>query len=152
MRESIHLRNYLDQKLAELGQQKNMNDLVQKGNFSFGIEANNYAHLPAWKDLVQKKKMLVRWIWLDAIFISLAVVGLISIVWERFESNWIKALIYWIVMSAVIMLFYVCSSYFSLFFKFRQTEREVRKLIYQDILYQLSKEENHSGKPVGAVH
>jgi hypothetical protein len=61
-------------------------------------------------------------------------------IWNKFQVNWIKALAYWLLMSGVIMLFYVFSSYYSLFFQFRQTEREVRKLIYQDILFQLAKE------------
>src|SRR5215207_11040627 len=114
---------------------------VQKGNFS--LASRRRISPPAGLERPGSKKENARS--LDLVGCHFFITGggwPISNVWERFESNWIKALIYWIVMSAVIMLFYVCSSYFSLFFKFRQTEREVRKLIYQDILYQLSKEEN----------
>jgi len=98
--------------------------------------------LPAWKDLIQKKKSLVLWIWIDAFILSLFIVAITNDLWNKFDQNWIKALIQWIVISAVIMVFYVITGYYTLFFKFRQTEREVRKLVYQDILYRLSKEEN----------
>jgi hypothetical protein len=134
------IEQYIDSRLAELDQQKDLDTIWQKERFSFGMEAKKFAHLPAWKNLVTKKKELINLTWLNAFALSFTVIAISSEIWNKFQINWIKALVYWLLMSGVVMLFYVFSSYYSLFYRFRQTEREVRKLIYQDILYQLAKE------------
>lgn len=140
MKQSGFIEQYIDGKLAELDQQKELDTIWQKERFSFGMEAKKFAHLPAWKNLVAKKKQLISWTWLNAFFLSFMVVAISTEIWDKFQINWIKALVYWLLLSGIIMLFYVFSSFYSLFFRFRQTESEVRKLIYQDILYQLAKE------------
>ena len=140
MNQAGFIEQYIDSKLAELDQQKGLDTIWQKERFSFGMEAKKFSHLPAWKNLVAKKKQLISRTWLNAFFLSFTVIAISTEIWDKFQVNWIKALVYWLLMSGVIMLFYVFSSYYSLFFQFRQTEREVRKLIYQDLLFQLAKE------------
>ena len=140
------IEQYIDSQLAELDQQKELDTIWQKERFSFGMEAKKFAHLPAWKNLVAKKKKLISLTWLNAFVLSFTVIAISTEIWDKFQVNWIKALVYWLLMSGVIMLFYVFSSYYSLFYRFRQTEREVRKLIYQDILYQLAKEKPATDK------
>jgi hypothetical protein len=140
MKQSEFIEQYIDSRLAELDQQKEPDTIWQKERFSFGMEANKFAHLPAWKNLVAKKKELTYMTWLNAFALSFMVIAISDGIWDKFQINWIKALVYWLLMSGVIMIFYVFSSYYSLFYRFRQTEREVRKLIYQDIRYQLAKE------------
>jgi hypothetical protein len=140
------IEQYIDSQLAELDQQKELDTIWQKERFSFGMEAKKFAHLPAWKNLVAKKKKLISLTWLNAFVLSFTVIAISTEIWDKFQVNWIKALVYWLLMSGVIMLFYVFSSYYSLFFQFRQTEREVRKLIYQDILYQLAKDKQAMDK------
>lgn len=118
-----------------------MQDVTYKGKVSFGIDSTTYSHLPAWSDLVRQKKQLVRILWLDAYFTSLMAVAIASNYFEKY--NWWQASLFIIAIAGVVMLFSTIISYFSLFVKFRQTEREIRKLIYQDILFQLK---NNVGK------
>ena len=131
------LKAYLYYKLEELYQQKDMSEPLLNGKFSFGVDSGNYGHLPAWKTLVQKKKNLVRGIWVQAFLLSLIVVAITTDIWNKFELNWVKALTGWLLLAAFIMLLYVIQFYYSLFISFRNTEREVRKLIYQDLLLKL---------------
>lgn len=115
------------------------------------MSSKNFGHLPAWKDLVRRKKKMITAIWVNAFLVSLMVIGMKGEVWNKFEENWIKAIVSWIILSAFSMLFYVIWSYYSMFFHFRQTEREVRKLICQDILKQLKKEDDLQKKMLNLI-
>ena len=132
---------YIQKRLAELEGQKDLQEVILKGRLSFGVDADTYSNLPAWKELIERKKQMVKMIWLNAFFVTLTVVVFAGDFFEKFEQNWIKALLSLIVLSAMMMLFYVVGSFYSVFYYFRKTEREVRKLIYQDILFQLKKAE-----------
>src|SRR5215213_5276037 len=116
-----------------------MLDVICKGRFSYGLDQTSYGHLPAWKDLAQRKKQMVKRIWLLAFFVWLMVVSMAGDFGERLSQNWWKAIVLLIVVSVMAGLFYVMDSFYTLFVEFRNTEREVRKLIYQDILFQLKK-------------
>ena len=140
MREE-RIEAYIHQRLAELDKQKDLQEVIQKGKFSFGVDSTTYGHLPAWSTLLKKKKEMVKAIWTTAFFMSLMIVAIVGDFFDKFGQNWIKALLSLAVLSALIMLFYVIGSFYSIFYQFRQTEREVRKLIYQDILFQIKKEE-----------
>ena len=87
---------------------------------------------------------MVKMVWTNAFFVALTTVAVVGNFFTKFEQNWIKALLGLVLLSGMIMLFYVIGSFYSLFYQFRQTEREVRKLIYQDILFQLKKVEKES--------
>ncbi len=137
MKQHLGLEQYLQQRLAEMEKEADLKEITQKGKLSFGIDSTTYAHLPAWKNLVQQKKKLVRWIWIDAFFLSLTVVFIASDYAEKFSENWVKAVLSLLFISGMVLLFFVVTAYYSLFYRFRKTEREVRKLIYQDILYRL---------------
>jgi hypothetical protein len=139
-----HLENYIRQRLTELDKEKDMQEVMWKGKLSFGIDSRAYSHLPNWKNLLQKKKDLVKQVWLNAVFLSLMVTGMLTDVWEILDANWLKAIIKWLVLSGVVMLFWVIASFYSMFYHFRKTEREVRRLIYEDILHQLKKEEKEA--------
>src|SRR6476620_8666555 len=119
---------YIHKRLAELDERKDMRDLTLKGKLSFGVDSSSYGNLPAWNELVKRKKQLVKMVWMDAFFLSLMIVFVISDVTEKFAQNWLKAIVGLIVMAAIVMLFYVIGAFYSLFYHFRQTEREVRKL------------------------
>jgi hypothetical protein len=140
MREE-RIEAYIHQRLAELDKQKDLQRVIHQGKLSFGMDSTTYSHLPSWPDLIKRKKQLVKNLWLNGIFLSFIIVGTAGDYLNKFEQNWVKALLSLIVISALIMLFYVIVSFYSLFYQFRQTEQEVRKLIYQDILSQLKKEE-----------
>lgn len=138
------LEIYIQKKLAELDKQKDMQDVIYKGKLSFGIDSTTYAHLPSWQNLVKQKKQMVKMVWTNAFFVALTTVAVVGNFFTKFEQNWIKALLGLVLLSGMITLFYVIGSFYSLFYQFRQTEREVRKLIYQDILFQLKKVEKES--------
>ena len=135
------LEQYIQKRLYELEKEMDLKEITSKGKLSFGIDSTTYAQLPAWKSLVQQKKKLVRWIWVDAFFLSLTVVFIASDYAEKFAENWWKAALSLLLISAMVMLFFVVTAYYSLFYRFRKTEREVRKLIYQDILIRLQNEQ-----------
>ena len=135
------LQIHIEKKLAELEKGRDMNEVTLKGKLSFGIDQREYGHLPGWKELLKKKKLLVKMLWVTAIAESLMVVAIIGNVWDIFEQNWLKGLAYWIFVSAVILFFQIIISYYTLFYHFRQTEREVRRIIYQDVLDRMQKDE-----------
>lgn len=132
---------YIHQRLAELDKQKDMQEIIQNGKLSFGIEANRYGQLPGWSELVKQKKHMVKMVWINASFLSLIIVGIVGDFLDKFSENWLKALLGMLFLAALVMVFYVMAFFYNIFYHFRQTEREVRKLIYQDILSQLRKEE-----------
>lgn len=134
------LSAYIRKRLAELDSQKDLQEIVYKGRLSFGVDSTVFGHLPAWKALVKQKKHLVKWIWIDAFLVSVTIIFVTGDYYEKFAQNWLKAITALVLLSGCIMLFYVITAFYTLFYKFRKTEREIRKLIYQDILFQLEKE------------
>lgn len=142
MKQNPGLEEYIQQRLTALEKEVDMKEITTKGKLSFGVDSTTYAHLPAWKDLVQQKKKLVRWIWVDAFFLSLTVVVITSDYTDKFAKNWWAAALSLLLISGIMLLFFVVTAYFSLFYRFRKTEREVRKLIYQDILFRLQNSQN----------
>lgn len=142
MKHEEELAHYLQRRLNELEKEVDLKEITTKGKLSFGVDSTTYAHLPAWKALVQQKKKLVRWIWIDAFFLSLTVVFIASDYAEKFSENWLTAVLSLFLISGMVLLFFVVTAYYSLFYRFRKTEREVRKLIYQDILFRLQNEQN----------
>jgi hypothetical protein len=131
------LKGYLYRRLEELNHQNDMNETILYGKISFGIESSSYSHIPAWKSLLAKKKLLVRGIWVQAFLLSLIVVGITADIWTRMQENWMRALAGWLLLAIFIMFLYVIQSYYTLFVSFRNAEREVRKLIYQDLLQKI---------------
>jgi hypothetical protein len=136
------LKEHILQKLRELDKQVDMQDAIWKGRISFGMDARKYAHLPAWNELVRKKKRLIRWTWICAYVLSLILVFYSEDVMHNFSVNWLKTIVTWLVVSAVVMLFYVIQYNYTIFLQVRDTENEARKLIYQDILDQIENEQD----------
>ena len=132
---------YIHQRLAELETQKDMQEVIYKGKLSFGIDANRYGKLPGWNELVKQKKHMVKMVWVNAFFLSLIIVSIVGDFFDKFSENWLKAMLGMLLLSALIMIVYVMAFFYNIFYHFRRTEREVRKLIYQDILFQLKKDE-----------
>jgi len=135
------IEDYIHKRLAELDDQKDMRELTLKGKLSFGMDSTRYGHLPGWSALVKQKKHMVRMVWLNAFFLSAIIVSVVGDFFDKFEQNWLKAALVTIVLTAVVMVVYVMAFFYNIFYHFRQTETEVRKLLYQDILSQLKKEE-----------
>ena len=77
----------------------------------------------------ETKKQLVKTVWVNAAVVSLTVVGMAGNYFEKFDQNGLNALAAWLIVSALMMLFYVLWSFYSVFYQFRMTERDVRKLI-----------------------
>ena len=73
-------------------------------------------------------------------FVSLFAVIMVGDLLDKFQKSWWLTLLYILVVTLVIMLFNVIWAFYSAFFHFRKTEREIRKLIYQDLLERMSKE------------
>jgi undecaprenyl pyrophosphate phosphatase UppP len=136
-----HLENYISQRLKELDKEKDMQEVALKGKLSFGINSRLYSHLPNWKNLVEKKKQLVRWVWLNAVFLSFIITAIVS---DPFSSLRWASILRWIGVSVAVLLFVVIFFFHALFFQFRRSEREVRRLIYEDMLHQLKKEEKEA--------
>jgi hypothetical protein len=132
------LEFYIRQKLEDLDKQKDMQDVINKGKLSFGIDSTTYSHLPAWPALVRESKQLKKLFWVEVFFIAFMTLLMGG---NYFENGvWWKDLIRLIISAGIAMIFGVAVYYFSFFVRVRRTEREVRKLIYQDILFQLNKE------------
>lgn len=133
---------YNHQRLAELKAETDMRRLRLQGRLSFGMEAYKYEHLPSWESLATRKKQMVKLLWVNAAFVSLTIVGMIGNYFDRLSQNWIAALATWLTVSALIMLFVVVA-YYSMFYEFRMVEREIRKVIYEDFLTRIKKEEKN---------
>jgi hypothetical protein len=67
----------IQHKLDELEKAKDMDDIRLRGKLSVGISSKEYGHLPAWNNLVKKKKFL------DAFFLSLMVVTITGDIWDN---------------------------------------------------------------------
>jgi hypothetical protein len=137
---STQLEQYLEQKIADIDRQKDLASSISRGRFSFDMDQTTYGHLPAWTSLVKEKKNLMKWIWLDAVFLSVFIVFLAGDYWERFETSGWKALVTMLAVSGLTMFLYIMLAYYNLFIKFRMVDRQARKLLYQDILYRLQQE------------
>ena len=135
------IEHYIHKRLAELDDQKDIKEATLKGKLSFGMDSTRYGHLPGWSALVKQKKHMVRMVWLNAFFLSAIIVSVVGDFFEKFDQNLLKAALVTIVLTAVVMVVYVMAFFYNIFYQFRQTETEVRKLLYQDILSQLKKEE-----------
>jgi hypothetical protein len=83
-------------------------------------------------------------VWLNAFFLSLIVVSIVGDYFDKYGQNWLKAVFVILAVTAIVMIVYVMAFFYNIFYHFRQTEREVRKLIYQDILSQFRKEEKET--------
>jgi uncharacterized protein YacL len=138
------LTAYIHQQLDGLDRQTDMKEIMNRGRLSFGIESTRYQKLPAWQSLVKEKRRMVQMVWITGFIDSLIIVGIVGNIFEKLEQNWWKALLGWMLLSVVIMLFYVIIAFYTNFYYFRKTEREVRRLIYQDILSQIKKEEKET--------
>lgn len=134
------IEKYTYQRLLELDKQKDMQDMIYKGRLSLGVDKTTYGHLPACDSLVNKKKRLTKWFWFEAYFVSLWAVLMIGDYFSRPGTTWIQASLQVLVVSGVVMLFCTAVVYFNMFVRIRQMEREVRKLIYKDILFHLKTE------------
>lgn len=80
-------------------------------------------------------------VWVNAFSVSAIAVLIIGDFADKFEKSWLLAIAYFIVVTAAIMFFDVIWSFYSVFYHFRQTEREIRKLIYQDLLQRMEEGE-----------
>ena len=137
---SENTEDYIRQKLSELATEKDMQDVVYKRRLSFGMDTATYSRLPGWQMLVNQKKRLVKLFWLNAIILSVMATFIAGDFFEGAAAAWWKDAIRLGLRSGIVLIFSVSVMYFSLFTDFRRTEREVRKLIYQDILFRLEKE------------
>ena len=135
------LKVYVKGKLADLEKERDMAEVANKGRLSFGLNSKDYKDLPSWQNLLRSKKSLVRVFWTSCFLISFIIVGIASNVVDGISVNWIKAIVTWISTSLFATLVYVFGFYFSLFYRVRKTEHEVRKLIYEDILARIEKEQ-----------
>src|SRR4051812_44494279 len=93
------LKNYIHSKLVELEKEKDMQDTVLKGRLSFGVDAATYGRLPAWPDLIRKKKQLVRWVWINAFLSSLLLIGLVSDLPGQLGVNWLVTVGKWVMLA-----------------------------------------------------
>jgi hypothetical protein len=138
------IEEYIHQRMAEFEKQKDMQEITSKGRLSFGIDSRRFGRLPAWSELVKRKKQMVKMIWMNAAFVSFTLVGMAGNYFDQFSENWLAAILTWFAVSGLLMLLFVVGSYYSIFYHFRLVEREVRKLIYQDLLHQLEKEQKET--------
>lgn len=136
---TLELHQYIEQKLAALNKEMDMNEVVNKGQLSFGLNGKDYKHLPSWNELLKNKKKLITTFWTNCFVSSFIIVGLTYNMRGGFEGNWIKGIASCIGLSLFATLMYAASFYFNLFYRVRKTEHEVRKLIYEDLLDKLNK-------------
>ena len=116
-----------------------MNNAVYEDHLQFVMESESYKQFPSWKPLQQKKKNIIRWIWIDIVLLSILSAGMVTEVWEKLEQKWFASVFTWLFLCATAMLLYVISAYHTIHLKFRQTKREVRKLIFRELLLELKK-------------
>ena len=84
---------------------------------------------------------MMKMAWYMGIIDALFIVFFISDIWQKIEENWIRGIAIWLSFSAIVLFLHFVWTYQSMFIQFRQTEREVRKLIYEDLLHEMEKKE-----------
>lgn len=90
--EKEKLQQYIRQKLQELESGKDLTEVTSRGKISFGVSSKDFGHLPSWKELVKKKKKLVRLMWVGSLVLSFCVVGINHSFDENFGENWFQLL------------------------------------------------------------
>lgn len=130
----MDLKNYIQQQISELDKNRDEQEYVRSGRFSFGLIKQQYEGLPSWESFVKAKKRLVRLIWLEAFFTMLMAAIFFTDAWDKFEQNWVKALVTLLAVTVLTTLFYSVSMFFSIAFEVNRVNKQVRRLIYEDLL------------------
>jgi hypothetical protein len=144
----MDLKNYIHQQLIELDKNRDEQEYVRSGRFSFGLIKQQYEGLPSWGSFVKAKKRLVRLIWVEAFFTMLMAAVFLTDVWDKLEQNWIKALATLLGVTVVMTLFYSVAIFFSIAFEVNKVNKHVRRLIYEDLLRKMEKRAEGEGYKV----
>ena len=132
------LKNHIETKLRELDQKKDEQEYVSLGRIGFGLATKDYQHLPSWSNFVAGKKRLQRLIWIQAFFLSLFIYSFSIDLWDH---NWLIVLLKTLTMALVNTLVFTVWVLYSLIFDVNKVQREVKKLLYEDLLQKLQQEE-----------
>lgn len=130
------LENYIRKKISEIDQDRDIKEYVRKGRFNFGMNQQEYGHLPSWPNLVKGKRKLVRLIWLQAFLSALMMYAFM----EDWDQPWLKTLMKMLIGATIFTLFYNITSYFSIAFEVNRVQKQVQKLLYEDVLHWLAEE------------
>jgi small-conductance mechanosensitive channel len=135
--EKQELQNYILEQITELDKNRDEQEYVLRGKFSFGLIRQKYEGLPSWHKFLGARKKLIRLIWLQAFLLMLSV----SVMYYSSDvaaiQSWWKAAIVLVATSAVMTVFYGIMFFFSIAFEVNKVNKHVRKLIYEDLLRQL---------------
>ena len=141
------MEEYIRQRLATLDKRKDMDDVIWKGKFSFGLNAREWSHLPSWTTFLKKHRSMVRWAWISAFVLTFLTISFLRPdLYEQIGQDPLAGIAKLIGIGFVIGLFCVMGDFLMLFTLFRDAEREVRKLIYEDILVRIEHNKQESEK------
>ena len=140
MAENEGLKACLRTRLEALEKGEDLRDMQWNGKMSFGMDSRAYAHLPGWAELVKQKKKMVRSTWIGAFFLSLLITMFTEDTIGNIFDHPLKGIAGWVLNAVGITVLYTLSAFLFPFYRFRQTERAVRRVIYQDLLHQIEKE------------
>jgi hypothetical protein len=130
----MDLKNYIHQQISELDKNRDEQEYIRSGRFTFGLIKQQYEGLPSWESFVKARKRLVRLIWLEAFFTMLMAALFFTDALDKFGQNWVKALATLLGVTVVMTLFYSLSMFFSIAFEVNRVNKHVRRLLYEDLL------------------
>lgn len=135
-------KDYIRKKISEVDENRDIKEYTRRGRFNFGMNQHQYGHLPSWNFFAADKKKLVKLIWLQA-FLSALTAFAFS---ENWDQEWWKVIIKMLIGATFFTLFFNITSYFSIAFEVNKVQKQVQKLLYEDLLYQLDKEQQKASK------
>jgi hypothetical protein len=135
--EAHELENYLREKLTELGKNLDQKEYVLRGKLNFGINKAHYSHLPSWNEFIKSKRRLLRVIWVEAFTTVFLVATFLPSFWDTRDQEWWKVAIITLAITFFLGGFLVSISFFATAFEVNRVQKNVRRLIYEDILYKI---------------
>ena len=137
------LKTYMQGRMAELDKNLDEQEFWLRGRFNFGMNKQQYQHLPSWNAFVKDKKRLVRLIWAEAFLTVGMVYAFVPGGWELYQSKW-KTLLVILAVILFLGLFLALTSYFITAFEVNRVQKQVKRLIYEDLLHQIEQEEKET--------
>lgn len=117
-------------------------EYINRGRFNLGVNAVRFRGLPSYERLLAARKKLVRRIRVDAFFTVFLMTGMMKPdLLDRIAAQPVKTILAVLATSAIYTLFFSLVIFFSTAFEVVKAEREVRRLIYEELLRELEKSE-----------
>lgn len=140
--DTLALKDYVQEKITELDKNIDEREFALKGRLSFGMNKSHYGVLPSWQKFVKSKKRLLKIIWIETFSTILFISTFFFGIWDQSDQSWLRTIVVILGITLVLGGFFVAISFFTVANEVNRVQKNARRLIYEDFLYQISKKES----------